>query len=553
MLRTVWNKLISFISAEENMPPDKSSLDTARISLSDMPGNKLTDSEETGDLLNRLLSRYSDCIFLFDHKGICIHAGASGAPALTLAEVIGKTWQQIGFPPRMPEAFVRSFEMVVRNRQVITGEISVTYGRGNRYFEYTLYPIQSFDAGLKFLITILKDVTARKWNDEELKIHREQMEELIKGRTYDLIRSNTKLHREIVQRRQAEEEVRRSEAQLRRIANAMQDMICQVDREGMIEYASPSYQSVLGYEPDYMVGRSFLEFVYPDDKSLVEQIFQDTLSNPVPGSFEYRHCRNNKENIWVETLANTVTDDQGSISGMILCTRDISERKRIENEMAKLDRMNLVGEMAASIAHEIRNPMTTIRGFLQFLGTKEGCGPYQDSFELMIEELDRANSIISEYLSLAKGKVVNLEKRNLNNIIQVLTPLLQSDALADDKHLEVALGQIPELLLDEKEIRQLIINLVRNALEAMVQGGRVIIRTQQDRNEVVLSVEDEGGGIPPAILEKLGTPFITTKDSGTGLGLPVCYSIAARHNARIEVETDPTGTTFFVHFPADSS
>jgi signal transduction histidine kinase len=117
-----------------------------------------------------------------------------------------------------------------------------------------------------------------------------------------------------------------------------------------------------------------------------------------------------------------------------------------------------------------------------------------------------------------------------------------------DKHVVFNLGVVQELLLDEKEIRQLILNLVRNGLEAMPVGKKLTISTYMEKGEVVLAVQDEGGGIGSEMLDKLGTPFFTTKEYGTGLGLAVCYSIAARHNAWIEVDTGPGGTTFYVRF-----
>lgn len=224
---------------------------------------------------------------------------------------------------------------------------------------------------------------------------------------------------------------------------------------------------------------------------------------------------------------------------------DLTERLRMEKEMARLDRLNLVGEMAASLGHEIRNPLTTVRGFLQLMQKAES--PHQDYFDLMISELDRANSIITEYLSLAKNKVLDLQANNLNIILTSLFPLMQADALATGNEIDLELGEIPELLLDEKEIRQLVLNLVRNGLEAMSAGGKLHIRTSCQGNEVVLSVRDEGPGIPVGIVEKLGTPFFTTKENGNGLGLAVCYSIAARHKARIRVETSPAGTTFYLN------
>jgi signal transduction histidine kinase len=138
---------------------------------------------------------------------------------------------------------------------------------------------------------------------------------------------------------------------------------------------------------------------------------------------------------------------------------------------------------------------------------------------------------------------------NLNAIIEVLYPLIRADALIAEKNILLDLQPIPELILDESEMRQLILNLVRNGLEAMQPNGLVRIRTFSDLQEVTLAVEDQGSGIAPALLNKLGTPFLTTKDNGTGLGLAICYSIAARHKAVIQVTTGETGTIFFVRFP----
>lgn len=228
---------------------------------------------------------------------------------------------------------------------------------------------------------------------------------------------------------------------------------------------------------------------------------------------------------------------------------DVTRLRQMEKEMFRLERLNLVGEMAAGIGHEIRNPMTTVRGFLQMLRGKEDCAKYKSYYDLMIEELDRSNSIITEYLSLAKNKPIELQGQNLTAVVRAIFPLIQADAMHGDKDVSVELEEnLPDILLDQKEIRQLILNLVRNGLEAMPPSGNLTIKTFMDGDEAVLSVKDQGGGIEPNIIENIGTPFFTTKDNGTGLGLAVCYSIAARHGAKIEIETGPTGTNFLVRF-----
>ncbi len=228
---------------------------------------------------------------------------------------------------------------------------------------------------------------------------------------------------------------------------------------------------------------------------------------------------------------------------------DITKQKLIEKEIARLERLNLIGQMAASIGHEIRNPMTAVRGFIQLLNEQECYSKDKIYFDLMIEELDRANEIISEYLGMARDKIINLQPQSLDQIVKAISPMLEADGNYKGMKIKLDLGNPPMPLIDQNEIRQLILNMARNGLEAMSPGGTLMIGTTAEDNAVVLFIKDQGHGLASNLLDKLGTPFLTTKDKGTGLGLAVCYSIAARHNARIEVETGSDGTTFKICFP----
>lgn len=250
-------------------------------------------------------------------------------------------------------------------------------------------------------------------------------------------------------------------------------------------------------------------------------------------------------NIEISSLRKKVFYEQAEAA-----RKEAENLLKIEKEMSRLDRLHLVGEMAAGIGHEIRNPMTTVRGFLQLLSMKKELAKHTSHFNLMIEELDRANSIITQFLSLAKNKVVDIKKENIKTIIEVIFPLIQADAIKQDKNIETVLDDVPEILLDEEEFRQLLLNLIRNGLEAMSPGGKITIKTFIENGEIVLTVQDEGKGIPSEIFDKIGTPFVTTKDNGTGLGLATCYNIANRYNAKIDIDTSPDGTTFCVRFKA---
>lgn len=221
--------------------------------------------------------------------------------------------------------------------------------------------------------------------------------------------------------------------------------------------------------------------------------------------------------------------------------------------MARLDRLNIVGEMAASIGHEVRNPMTTVRGFLQFLGNKPDFQNSRGHFNLMISEMDRANKIITEFLALAKNKAMDFKGRDLNEIISNMVPLLESDAVRNNCQLALNLQEIPLARIDDTSMRQLILNLVRNAIEAMETGGTVKISTACQQGRVNLSIEDQGTGIPAEIINKLGTPFITTKENGIGIGLAVCYRIVQRHGGEIVVKSEVgKGTVFTISLNEDS-
>jgi len=224
-------------------------------------------------------------------------------------------------------------------------------------------------------------------------------------------------------------------------------------------------------------------------------------------------------------------------------------KRQAASDVARLDRLRLVGEMAASIGHEVRNPLTTVKGYLQLFSRRTEFLSSTNQFQLMIDELDRANGIISEFLSLAHNKVVEMKNTNLNAVIRALQPLIQSDALIRGILVDIRLKDLPDTLLDENEVRQLILNITRNGLEAMTSGGCLTITTDLDAQGVILSIADQGKGIDPSLMPKLGTPFFTTKETGTGLGLAVCYSIAHRHKAEIDFVTGSGGTTFIIRFP----
>lgn len=255
-----------------------------------------------------------------------------------------------------------------------------------------------------------------------------------------------------------------------------------------------------------------------------------------------------------------IYDHEGKLVGGIAISEDITdyvllerqiqqEKEWLRIELERLDRMGHVSHLAAGVSHEVRNPLTTVKGFLQVMREKRKYQEDADMLDMMLEELDRANEIISDFLTLTRTHEKQLKRGNLADVIGRLFPLLENDAFLAKKKLEFKLTPISDIMLDSIEIKQLMLNLVRNAIEASPVGGLIAIETFEDPHSVGFNVTDEGDGIPHEVMEQLGTAFVTTKPNGTGVGLSICYDIARRHHAEIEVRSSPAGTVFRVRFP----
>lgn len=351
---------------------------------------------------------------------------------------------------------------------------------------------------------------------------------------------------DITERKKIEEALRLSEEKFYKVFNASPALLVITTLDGRYIDVNENFFKTTGYSREEVIGRTAIELgLYVD---------ANVHHNNLPLFYKNKEIRNQEVIYRMKSgelrtgMSSAEIIELNGEKCILAVVIDVTEKRQMELEMLRLDRLYLVGEMAAGIGHEIRNPMTAVRGFLQILENKKDCIHYKDYFDLMIDELDRANVIISEFLSMAKNKPVDLEKKNLNTILEAISPLIIANAVNFNIYTSLEMGKVPDLLLNEKEIRQLILNIVKNGIEAMEQGGNLTIKTFWDGNEVVISIQDQGNGIKCELLDKIGTPFFTTKESGTGLGLAVCYGIAARHNATIKVDTGTSGTTFSVRF-----
>ena len=298
---------------------------------------------------------------------------------------------------------------------------------------------------------------------------------------------------------------------------------------------------------DKIVGQKGLCLSYWKEPKQFYTYVETVKLNGFFSNFEVQYCNHSGE-VRTVLLSGTLIDWEGERC-ILTISNDNTELRQYEKELFRLDKLNLMGQMAGSIAHEIRNPMTSIKGFLQLFQQQDKYNQGRESIELMIEEIDRVNDIITNFLSLSKLNHVEVTSMNLNDCMINVLQLIIADATKNDVYVDFKFEHTSEIMIDKGEIRQLILNLTRNAIESMPEGGHLTMKIFEDSNGVNLTVQDEGAGIPPEILEKMGTPFLTTNKEGTGLGVAICFSIAERYNAKITIDTSPKGTIFKVIFP----
>jgi signal transduction histidine kinase len=235
------------------------------------------------------------------------------------------------------------------------------------------------------------------------------------------------------------------------------------------------------------------------------------------------------------------------LSSAFLDKKLIEHMKDLNNHEKKLresEKLSLVGELAAGVAHEIRNPLTTLKGFTQMMNENTDPETNKRYSNIMIEEINRINFIVSEFMVLSKPHIVQYSLTDLSQSIKNVITLLNTQAII--KNIEITpefIGNQFLIKCEENQIKQVIANLIKNSIEALPQGGKIQIRMEQQDTNLVISVIDNGVGISRENLHLLGTPFYTTKSEGTGLGLMVSKKIIQNHKGKLEIESVPNIAT----------
>ncbi|MCM3724175.1 PAS domain S-box protein [Neobacillus cucumis] len=255
---------------------------------------------------------------------------------------------------------------------------------------------------------------------------------------------------------------------------------------------------------------------------------------------------------WVDTTIVPFLNEQGKPYQYLAIRNDITERKKTEEVLHRQDKLAAVGQLAAGVAHEIRNPLTSMKGYAEFLQLDEKDPERMEFLNIILDEIERVNTIVEDFMVLAKPKAVELEEKNVVPVIRNVVSLLEFEARKKNVRLSFDCNQeIIQIECDENRLKQVFLNFIKNGIEAMPNGGDLDVKIVIHDNNVQISIQDSGVGIPKEKLKKLGEPFFTTKKNGNGLGLMVSFKIIESHNGKVFVESEPNkGTTFNILLPA---
>ncbi|MBA2938422.1 PAS domain S-box protein [Paenibacillus sp. CGMCC 1.16610] len=360
------------------------------------------------------------------------------------------------------------------------------------------------------------------------------------------------LCRDITHKKVMESIVRERDEEYRRMIKLLPEPIV-VHQEGIICYINDIGLKLLGaVMQSEVIGKSVTEFIHPDFHEIFkERVKSVEFADQYIPFIELNLLGLHGERIAIEA-SSVVLHKYLERPVIQTVLRDITERKTAEEMLLQSEKLSVVGQLAAGIAHEIRNPLTSLVGFLKLIK----CAPTQKIVEytdIMLVELNRINSIVNEFMLISKPQRSRFEDKNICEIIENVVSLLQPQALLHNVEIDFNRmnGGVHMVKSDEGQLKQVFINLLKNSVEAMPGGGMIHIAIQRLGNKkMLIKLKDNGIGIAEELIPRLGDPFFTTKEEGTGLGLMVCYRIIEAHHGSMRIQSKlGVGTVIDIELP----
>jgi signal transduction histidine kinase len=338
----------------------------------------------------------------------------------------------------------------------------------------------------------------------------------------------------------------RSYGQIKSFTNAvlesMETGVIAVDGNGIITVLNGAAQRILRL-PKSILGTPCDELTSGAEARLAE-----VLSDNTRGS-EFETIVAEKT-----VLVNTypLLDGEGNAAGLTALLRDVTQMRKMEKEVKQRERLSLLGDTAASVAHEVRNPLNAISMAAQRLESEyagmEGMEDAKNFSRILRDEVKRLDGIVGQFLSLARPAELRLAEEDLNRLVEETVTLVREEADTVSVGVEASLGDIPDVLLDRDEMKKAVINILRNGIEAAGPGGTLTVTTEVHDGMIALVIKDSGRGMNEEEISRAFQPYFTTKKGGTGLGLSIAQRVVADHGGRIDADSRPgKGTVFTIY------
>lgn len=378
-----------------------------------------------------------------------------------------------------------------------------------------------------------------------------KLEKLVEQRTQELREANESLQKEMKEKQRILQIAQTSEAKYRLLVedSPVAIILHELHKDNWTFVNQTGIKMLGGQSSEDILSKDLYTFVHPDEHDIVTKRIQMILDERKVEDNELMLVRLDGEILHTEVTI--IPFEYMGNAAVHIVVRDITEIKKTKEYISQSEKLSMVGELAAGIAHEIRNPLTSLRGFTQLLDSNDNNNdPY---IPIMLGEIDRINTIVSELLLLSKPNEGEFQEVEITNLLHNIVILMNAQANLQNTEIKFHhLFDQKDIIINglENKLKQVFINLIKNAMEAMEVGGEITINMSIEGEWLSLHFSDQGCGIPKESLEKIGQPFFTTKEKGTGLGLMVCKSIIDSHHGRMAIQSEVgIGTTITLTFP----
>lgn len=356
------------------------------------------------------------------------------------------------------------------------------------------------------------------------------------------------IYRDITEQKQNQKELEATKAELETFVENNVDAIMFVDQNGSLLKINKAFETIFGWKYDELKDIPLMNQPFISRKELrkIYSILKELTNGERVSGLETKGIT--KSGDLLPFLVSITNISEKKRYAVIL--KDISILKSTQELLHRSETLSLVGQLAAGVAHEIKNPLTSLKGFTQLL--KSSCSEKElEYFEIMEEEFNRIELIVNEMMVLAKPQTLKVCQNDLAGIIDHVLALLNTEAIMKNIEIVKDILDIPSIECDQNQIKQVFVNVIKNAIDSMSSSGKIVVRAKEvPSGHVEIEIIDEGEGIPEHVLPKLTQPFYTTKNKGTGLGLMMTSNIINKHNGTLQFNSrEGEGTVVTITLP----